>query len=384
MSSEIKLGNTLIRADLNVPIENKIILDNFRIIKAIEHLEEIRKKSRTVTFLSHLGRPHGVESEFSLEPLAREMSKILNEEVIFINSVYGSEVGNKINNQPGKIFLLENLRFHKEELENSESFAKRVTQNFDTFILDAFGAAHRRHSSIVSFGKFIESYQGKLMTNEVKNLQLLVKSPQKPFTVMLGGAKVSDKLELINKLLPIVDNLLIGGGMCFTFLKALGNNIGSSLCEDDYLNTAKELLESENGHKIHLPSDFGVTKSIDSGLRKDKYITEFSNDDIGIDISDKSINSFKTILKNSNTVFWNGPMGIFEKDNFKMGTQSVTEIVSNLNAYTVVGGGDSVSAIRKFSDPSKFNHISTGGGASLKYLQGNELPGVNIYKPLIL
>ncbi len=384
MSSEIKLGNTLIRADLNVPIENKIILDNFRIIKAVEHLEEIRKKSRTVTFLSHLGRPHGVESEFSLEPLAREMSKILNEEVIFINSVYGSEVGNKINNQPGKIFLLENLRFHKEELENSESFAKRVTQNFDTFILDAFGAAHRRHSSIVSFGKFIESYQGKLMTNEVENLQLLVKSPQKPFTVMLGGAKVSDKLELINKLLPIVDNLLIGGGMCFTFLKALGNNIGSSLCEDDYLNTAKELLESENGHKIHLPSDFGVTKSIDSGLRKDKYITEFSNDDIGIDISDKSINSFKTILKNSNTVFWNGPMGIFEKDNFKMGTQSVTEIVSNLNAYTVVGGGDSVSAIRKFSDPSKFNHISTGGGASLKYLQGNELPGVNIYKPLIL
>ncbi|MDB4249673.1 phosphoglycerate kinase [Acidimicrobiia bacterium] len=384
MSSEIKLGNTLIRADLNVPIENKIILDNFRIIKAVEHLEEIRKKSRTVTFLSHLGRPHGVESEFSLEPLAREMSKILNEEVIFINSVYGSEVGNKINNQPGKIFLLENLRFHKEELENSESFAKRVTQNFDTFILDAFGAAHRRHSSIVSFGKFIESYQGKLMTNEVENLQLLVKSPQKPFTVMLGGAKVSDKLELINKLLPIVDNLLVGGGMCFTFLKALGNNIGSSLCEDDYLNTAKELLESENGHKIHLPSDFGVTKSIDSGLRKDKYITEFSNDDIGIDISDKSINSFKTILKNSNTVFWNGPMGIFEKDNFKMGTQSVTEIVSNLNAYTVVGGGDSVSAIRKFSDPSKFNHISTGGGASLKYLQGNELPGVNIYKPLIL
>lgn len=384
MSSEIKLGNTLIRADLNVPIENKIILDNFRIIKAVEHLEEIRKKSRTVTFLSHLGRPLGVESKFSLEPIAREMSKILNEEVIFINSVYGSEVRNKINNQPGKIFLLENLRFHKEELENSESFAKRVTQNFDTFILDAFGAAHRRHSSIVSFGKFIESYQGKLMTNEVDNLQLLVKSPQKPFTVMLGGAKVSDKLELINKLLPIVDHLLIGGGMCFTFLKALGNNIGSSLCENDFLNTAKELLESENGHKIHLPSDFGVTKSIDSGLRKDKYITEFSNDDIGIDISDKSINTFKTILKNSNTVFWNGPMGIFEKDNFKMGTQSVTEIVSNLNAYTVVGGGDSVSAIRKFSNPSKFNHISTGGGASLKYLQGNELPGVNIYKPLIL
>ena len=222
------------------------------------------------------------------------------------------------------------------------------------------------------------------MTNEVNNLELLTNSPKKPFSVILGGAKISDKLQLINNLLPIVDNLLIGGGMCFTFLKALGNNIGKSLYEEDYLQKAKELLDSDNGKKIHLPSDFGVTKSIDSGIRLDKEISEFSDDDIGVDISERTVKEFASILVTSNTVFWNNPMGIFEIDNFKLGTQSITEIVSNLDAYTVVGGGDSVSAIRIFSDLSKFNHISTGGGASLKYLQGNELPGVNIYKPLIL
>lgn len=384
MTSNPKLGNTLIRADLNVPIENQLILDNFRIIKAIEHLEEIRKNSRTVTYLSHLGRPVGVDKKYSLKPVAKEMSKLLNEEVIFIDSIYGEEVASRIDKESGKIFILENLRFHQEEIENIPSFAEEVTKNFDTFILDAFGAAHRKHASIVAFGNFIDSYQGKLMTNEIENLQLLVESPEKPFTVILGGAKVSDKLNLINKLLPVVDHLLVGGGMSFTFLKALGNNIGKSLCENDYLNTAKQLLDSDYGKKIILPTDFGVTKNIDSGLREDKNISRFSNDDIGVDVSAKSLDLFEAILLKSKTVFWNGPMGIFEKENFKMGTQLITEMVANLNAYTVVGGGDSVSAIRKFSDPSKFNHISTGGGASLKYLQGNELPGVNIYKPLIL
>ncbi|MDG2082257.1 MAG: phosphoglycerate kinase [Candidatus Actinomarina sp.] len=384
MSSRPQLGNTLIRADLNVPIHKKVVKDNFRIIKAIEYLEDLRKISKSVTFLSHLGRPDGINLDYSLKPVAEEMSLLLNEEVLFINSLHGPEVKNHLDENPGKVFLLENLRFHNEETENNLNFAKKVTENFDSFILDAFGAAHRNHASIVSFGNFLDAYQGKLMTNEVNNLELLTNSPKKPFSVILGGAKISDKLQLINNLLPIVDNLLIGGGMCFTFLKALGNNIGKSLYEEDYLQKAKELLDSDNGKKIHLPSDFGVTKSIDSGIRLDKEISEFSDDDIGVDISERTVKEFESILVTSNTVFWNGPMGIFEIDNFKLGTQSITEIVSNLDAYTVVGGGDSVSAIRIFSDLSKFNHISTGGGASLKYLQGNELPGVNIYKPLIL
>ncbi|MDB3980900.1 phosphoglycerate kinase [Acidimicrobiia bacterium] len=384
MSSGSQLGNTLIRADLNVPMHGKVVKDNFRIIKAIEYLVDLRKISKSVTFLSHLGRPDGINLDYSLKPVAEEMSLLLNEEVLFINSLHGPEVKNHIDENPGKVFLLENLRFHNEETENNFDFAKKVTENFDSFILDAFGAAHRNHASIVSFGTFIEAYQGKLMTNEVKNLELLTNSPKKPFSVILGGAKISDKLQLINKLLPSVDNLLIGGGMCFTFLKAQGNNIGKSLYEEDYLQKAKELLDSDNGKKIYLPSDFGVTKSIESGIRVDKDISEFSDDDIGVDISERTIKEFASVLVTSNTVFWNGPMGIFEIDNFKKGTQSITDIVSNLDAYTVVGGGDSVSAIRIFSELSKFNHISTGGGASLKYLQGNELPGVNIYKPLIL
>ena len=384
MSSDLKLGNTLIRADLNVPMDKKVIQDNFRINKAIQYLDEVREISKSVTFLSHLGRPSGIDPEYSLKPVAEEISTLIKEEVIFIDTLYGPEVKSKIDSSPGRIFLLENLRFHNEELDNDIIFAEKVTNNFDTFILDAFGASHRNHASIVSFGKFIESYQGMLMTDEIQNLELLTDSPKKPFTVILGGAKISDKLNLINKLLPKVDNLLIGGGMCFTFLKALGFNIGNSLCEDDYLNTAQDVLDSEYGNKIILPSDIGVTKSISSGIRNEKHISELSDDDIGIDISHKTVRQFESLLLNSNTVFWNGPMGIFENHNFKFGTQSITEIASDLNAYTVVGGGDSVSAIRTFSDVSKFNHISTGGGASLEYLQGNKLPGVNIYKPLIL
>ena len=384
MSSDLKLGNTLIRADLNVPMDKQVIQDNFRINKAIQYLDEVREISKSVTFLSHLGRPSGIDPEYSLKPVAEEISTLIKEEVIFIDTLYGPEVKSKIDSSPGRIFLLENLRFHNEELDNDIIFAEKVTNNFDTFILDAFGASHRNHASIVSFGKFIESYQGMLMTDEVQNLELLTDSPKKPFTVILGGAKISDKLNLINKLLPKVDNLLIGGGMCFTFLKALGFNIGNSLCEDDYLNTAQDVLDSEYGNKIILPSDIGVTKSISSGIRNEKHISELSDDDIGIDISHKTVRQFESLLLNSNTVFWNGPMGIFENHNFKFGTQSITKIASDLNAYTVVGGGDSVSAIRTFSDVSKFNHISTGGGASLEYLQGNKLPGVNIYKPLIL
>ena len=289
MSSDLKLGNTLIRADLNVPMDKQVIQDNFRINKAIQYLDEVREISKSVTFLSHLGRPSGIDPEYSLKPVAEEISTLIKEEVIFIDTLYGPEVKSKIDSSPGRIFLLENLRFHNEELDNDIIFAEKVTNNFDTFILDAFGASHRNHASIVSFGKFIESYQGMLMTDEVQNLELLTDSPKKPFTVILGGAKISDKLNLINKLLPKVDNLLIGGGMCFTFLKALGFNIGNSLCEDEYLNTAQDVLDSEYGNKIILPSDIGVTKSIASGIRNEKHISELSDDDIGIDISHKTV-----------------------------------------------------------------------------------------------
>ena len=379
-----KLGNVLIRSDLNVPIDNGFILDNFRIIKSIEYIKELESISENITFISHLGRPNGVDQSLSLKPVAEEMSNLLGQDVTFINKNIGIEIQNKLMKNKNNILLLENLRFDDGEVNNDDKFAKDLSMPFDTFILDAFGAAHREHASIVSIGKYLTSYQGPLMTKEVVELDKVLSETNEKFTIILGGAKVSDKLELIKNLLPRVDNLLLGGGMCFTFLKALGHNIGKSLCEDDFINPAKKILESADGKKIKLPLDFGVTKSIDEYTRHDIDLNEFNEDDIGVDIGIKTVNKFKEILSDSKTIFWNGPMGVFEVDEFSFGTRSVTELISGLNVHTIVGGGDSVNAINKYSDIDKFNHISTGGGASLEYLEGKTLPGVNKYNHLIL
>jgi len=379
-----KLGNVLIRSDLNVPIDNGSILDNFRIIKSIEYIKELEGISENITFISHLGRPNGIDQSLSLKPVAEEMSNLLGQDVIFINKNIGIEIQNKLMKSKNNILLLENLRFDDGEVNNDDKFAKDLSMPFDTFILDAFGAAHREHASIVSIGKYLTSYQGPLMTKEVVELDKVLNETNEKFSIILGGSKVSDKLELIKNLLPRVDNLLLGGGMCFTFLKALGHNIGKSICEDDFINPAIKILESTDGKKIKLPLDFGVTKSIDEYTRLDIDLYEFSEDDIGVDIGNKTVNIFKEILSDSKTIFWNGPMGVFEVDEFSFGTRSVTELISGLNAHTIVGGGDSVNAINKFSDIDKFNHISTGGGASLEYLEGKTLPGVNKYNHLIL
>ena len=379
-----KLGNVLIRSDLNVPIDNGSILDNFRIIKSIEYIKELESISENITFISHLGRPNGIDQSLSLKPVAEEMSNLLGQDVTFINKNIGIEIQNKLMKNKNNILLLENLRFDDGEVNNDDKFAKDLSMPFDTFILDAFGAAHREHASIVSIGKYLTSYQGPLMTKEVVELDKVLSETNEKFTIILGGAKVSDKLELIKNLLPRVDNLLLGGGMCFTFLKALGHNIGKSICEDDFINPAIKILESADGKKIKLPLDFGVTKSIDEYTRLDIDLNEFSEDDIGVDIGNKTVNIFKEILSDSKTIFWNGPMGVFEVDEFSFGTRSVTELISGLNVHTIVGGGDSVNAINKYSDIDKFNHISTGGGASLEYLEGKTLPGVNKYNHLIL
>jgi len=379
-----KLGNVLIRSDLNVPIDNGSILDNFRIIKSIEYIKELKSISENITFISHLGRPNGIDQSLSLKPVAEEMSNLLDQDVTFINKNIGIEIQNKLMKNKNNILLLENLRFDDGEVRNEDKFAKELSMPFDTFILDAFGASHREHASIVSIGKYLTSYQGPLMTKEVVELDKVLSKTNEKFTIVLGGAKVSEKLELIKNLLPRVDNLLLGGGMSFTFLKALGHNIGKSICEDDFINPAKKILESGDGKKIKLPLDFGVTKSIDEYTRHDIDLNEFSEDDIGVDIGNKTVNKFKEILSDSKTIFWNGPMGIFEVEEFSFGTRSLTELISGLNAHTIVGGGDSVNAINKYSDLDKFNHISTGGGASLEYLEGKILPGVNKYNPLIL
>ncbi len=378
------LGNVLIRSDLNVPINNGKILDNFRIIKSVEYVQEIENISKNITFISHLGRPKGIESSLSLKPVADEMSKLLNRDVTFINENTYEEIKNLFKTRNKEIFLLENLRFNEGEITNENKFAKELAKPFDTFILDAFGASHREHASIVGIGNYLDSYQGPLMSKEIEELDKVLSKTKGTFSIILGGAKISDKLGLIKNLLPRVNNLLIGGGMCFTFLKALGHNIGNSLCDDELIISAKEILESADGKKIILPIDFGVTKSIDSNKRDDIVLSDFRDDHIGIDIGTQTVNKFQEILSKSKTIFWNGPMGIFEVDEFSYGTKEITKAIAEMKVYSIVGGGDSVNAINKFSSLDKFNHVSTGGGASLEYLEGKALPGVNIYNQLII
>ena len=378
------LGNVLIRSDLNVPINNGKILDNFRIIKSVEYVQKIENISKNITFISHLGRPKGIESSLSLKPVADEMSKLLNRDVTFINENIYEEVENLFTTRNKEIFLLENLRFNEGEINNENKFAKELAKPFDTFILDAFGASHREHASIVGIGNYLDSYQGPLMSKEIEELDKVLSKTKGTFSIILGGAKISDKLGLIKNLLPRVNNLLIGGGMCFTFLKALGHNIGNSLCDDELIISAKEILESADGKKIILPIDFGVTKSIDSNKRDDIVLSDFRDDHIGIDIGTQTVNKFQEILSKSKTIFWNGPMGIFEVDEFSYGTKEITKAIAEMKVYSIVGGGDSVNAINKFSSLDKFNHVSTGGGASLEYLEGKALPGVNIYNQLII
>jgi len=378
------LGNVLIRSDLNVPISNGTVLDNFRIKKSIEYIEELQNISSSVTFISHLGRPKGTEESLSLKPISDEMTKLLNQDVVFINNNLDEDIKNILKTKEKGIFLLENLRFNEGEIRNDEKFAKSLARPFDTYILDAFGASHREHASIVKIGDHLNSFQGPLMCKEIEELDKVLNVSNEDFTIILGGAKLSDKLALIKSLLPRVNSLLIGGGMCFTFLKALGHNIGNSLCEDEFIESAKEILDSVNGKKITLPIDFGVTKTIDSHARNDIQLSQFSDDDIGVDIGKETVNIFQEILSKSRTIFWNGPMGVFEVDKFSYGTKEITKAIAEMEVYSIVGGGDSVSAINKFSSLEKFNHVSTGGGASLEYLEGKALPGVNIYNQLII
>ena len=384
MSKKDNLGNVLIRSDLNVPTVNGKISDDYRIYKSLEKVNNILERSKTITFASHMGRPKGKDLNLSLKPVAEIMEEIIGIGVHFINEIYGGEVERQVKNTGKKIFLLENLRFDQGEINNDKDFSKKVTNPFNTYIFDAFGAAHRPHASVVSFGNNLEAYQGPLMDKELRELNKLLNNNKVGYAVLLGGAKISDKLNLIEKILPKVEYLMVGGGMCFTFLKALGYEIGKSLLEESFIPKANELLNSKYGKKIILPLDFGVTDSIESTNRKNINLDEIKSNDIGIDIGPETVKKFTKILISSQNIFWNGPMGVFEKEEFSFGTREITQTISKSSAYTCIGGGDSVSAINKFSDKKHFNHISTGGGASLEYLEGKNLPGVNKYKTLII
>ena len=379
------LGNVLIRSDMNVPVSNSIVIDDYRLEKAVEVIPLIRDRSRSVTFISHLGRPKSYIEDLSLKNIVSSLSKYTSEEVQFLNDINHEEISKiLLSSNEFNIYLLENLRFYKGEVNNDTSFAIKVASSFDTYIFDAFGSAHRNHASVVKIGNYLNSYQGPLIDKEISELKSITDPDGEPFTLILGGSKISDKLQLIKSLLPKVDNLLIGGAMCFTFFKAMGKNIGDSLYEEDMIGECKKIIHDKNFTKIKLPLDIGVTDSLESINRKDVSHEEIYDNNIGIDIGDRTVELFSEFINKAKIIFWNGPMGIFEKDSFNNGTRAITRLVQNTEAHTIIGGGDTVSAIRKFGDIELFNYVSTGGGASLEYLEGKELPGINKYPSLII
>ena len=370
----------LVRVDYNVPLEGGVVQDDTRITASLPTLNKLLEGGASIVLMSHLGRPKGgPDPKYSLEPLVPALEKALNKSIKFIGSLPSSaETLNTVQSlQPGEIALLENVRFEAGEEKNDKTLSQTLAKLGDAFVLDAFGSAHRAHSSVSGIAEFLPSAAGYLLEKEVKALGKLLEHPESPYVVIIGGAKVSDKLQVIENLLPKVDRMLIGGGMAYTFVKAQGGQIGKSIHEDDFLEKARELLQKYPG-KIVLPSD----TLCGDAFSKDANTQVFPTHAIpaeweGMDIGPESQKAFAAALEGARTVFWNGPMGVFEFEKFSNGTNAVAGALAKLEgAYTVVGGGDSVSAINKSGFEDKISHISTGGGASLELLEGKALPGV--------
>lgn len=381
---DIKVTNkkVLVRVDFNVPLNDKLkITDDKRIVSALPTIKYLLDKNAAVILLSHLGRPKGkIVPELSLKPVAKRLSLLLQKDVKMINDCIGNDVKNAVKGmEAGDVILLENTRFHPEEKKNDSEFARELASFGEVFINDAFGTAHRSHASNVGIAQYLPSAVGLLIEKEIKYLGGVVTNPERPFTAILGGAKVSDKIELIENLLDKGDNILIGGAMMFTFLKAQGFSVGKSLVEEDKLGLAKGLLNKAKRKKVQfvLPKDTVVAKEFKNDTEfKTVSVSEIPEEWIGLDIGVKTVEIFRKIILQSKTVVWNGPMGVFEMENFSGGTRGIAEAIAECEGTTIVGGGDSASAIEQFSLSDKITHISTGGGASLEFLAGKKLPGI--------
>jgi len=375
-----------LRCDLNVPLDNGAIKDDGRIKASLPTIQLLLKKGASVVIAAHLGRPKGVPSpELSLAPVAARLGELLGQEVIFTGDVLGDVVSTVAHAlQPGQVFLLENIRFIAAETSKDESeravFASSLSDLADFYVGDGFGAVHRKHASVFDLPQLLPHAAGLLVVAEVEVLEKLTKSPIRPYGVVLGGAKVSDKLGVIENLLEKVDVLAIGGGMVFTFLAAQGKEIGKSLVETEMIDIVKALIQSatDKGVKLILPSDIVVAPTFSNDARPTLVSAdEIPADQMGLDIGPESAASFALEIEKCSTVFWNGPMGVFEFPNFAAGTKTVASALTKVSGISVVGGGDSAAAVRAlgFAD-SDFGYISTGGGASLEFLEGKELPGL--------
>lgn len=374
----------LVRCDFNVPMdEDKNITDDRRIKSSLPTIKYILENEGRAILMSHLGRPKGEpKPELTLEPVANRLSELLGKEVTFAqdNEVISENVKDIVNNmEDGDVVLLENTRFRKEEKENGEDFAKELASLGDLYINDAFGTSHRSHASNVGVSKFLPSAVGFLVQKEIEVMGKALENPDKPFVAILGGAKVSDKIGVIENLINKVDSIIIGGGMSYTFLKAKGLEVGESILEADKVDLAKELMvkAEEKGVKLLLPLDIVVSKEFKNDTEfKTVKSDEIPEDMMGMDIGEETIKLFSDEIRNSKTVVWNGPVGVFEMDNFKIGTEAIAKAMAETDGITIVGGGDSASAVEKAGFQDKMTHISTGGGASLEFLEGKELPGI--------
>ncbi|MCT4641634.1 MAG: phosphoglycerate kinase [Bacteriovoracaceae bacterium] len=373
----------LARFDFNVPLKDGNITDTSRIDKALPTIKHILESGASkLTMMSHLGRPKSNEdTQFSLEPVAKYIAEKLDFNVVLAPASVDAGVKELLTLNETKIVLLENLRFHKEEKANEMEFASKLSHYADVYVNDAFGVSHRKHASVHEINRFFASnaYAGFLIKSELEALDKVLNKPQKPFVGIIGGAKVSDKIATIEKLLTSVDHLLIGGAMAYPFLKSKGVEVGNSLCSDEDVKLATNILKADKVGKIKLPVDHIVSNSLDGDANTcdDVKIDEGM---IGLDIGAKSIANYCEIISTAKTVLWNGPMGMFENESFSNGTMSIAKALSESSAFTVVGGGDSVSAMNKSGHADKVSHISTGGGASLEYIEKGELPGIQALK----
>mgnify|MGYP001147578227 FL=1 len=373
----------LVRCDFNVPLDKETgkITNDLRIVAALPTIKYLLENNAKVILCSHLGKPKGeIKPELSLKPVANRLSEYLGFEVKFSKDIVGEnakELSKEL--KPGKAILLENVRFDPREEKNDKEFSKELASLAEIFVNDAFGTAHRAHSSTVGVAEFLPAVCGFLIEKEVEMLGDNLNNPERPFVAILGGAKVSDKIKVIENLLEKVDSIIIGGGMTYTFLKAMGYEIGNSICELDRIDIAKETIEKaeKKGVKLLFPIDTVCGKEFSNEAETIVVDSkEIPKGWQGLDIGPKAIEEFTQVLKNAKTVIWNGPLGVFEFEKFAKGTNAIAKVLSEINAITIVGGGDSVAAVEKGGFSDKITHISTGGGATLEYLEGKELPGI--------